>query len=50
MPPPERMSAAWGSAGAMSGPPQMKGVKEVNGSPQVGECGGHVGAPADEGR
>ena len=28
-----RSSAVWGSAGAISGPPQMKSLKEVNGRP-----------------
>ena len=37
----------------MSGPPQLKSSKEVSGRPQngrplLGECGGHVGAPAAE--
>ena len=29
----ERRSADWGSAGAISGPPQMKSFKAVNGCP-----------------
>ncbi len=34
MAPPKRLSADWGSAGAISGPPQMKSFKEVNVRPQ----------------
>jgi len=30
---PRGLSADWGSAGAISGPPQMKGLEEVNGRP-----------------
>ena len=43
-----RVSADWGSAGAIPGPPHMKSFEEVNGCQPLGECGGHFWAPAYE--
>jgi len=41
----KRVSASWGSAGAMSGPPQLKSREEVNGGPQrVARRWGSAGA------
>jgi len=32
----------------MSGPPQLKSLKQETVVRRLGECGGHVGAPAAE--
>ena len=45
---PERLSADWGSAGAISGPPQLKSLKKETAVRRLGECGGHFWAPAAE--
>jgi hypothetical protein len=37
----ERVPAAWGSAGAMSGPPQLKSLKDLDGGPPHHHRGDH---------